>query len=118
MQAARVKSKSSAFTSATERVASGLQANEALTYATAEGRRKARSSTKLADAAQAGSQVKAQADKKCFYETLATTKLRDVARAQAETLKALRAEKLRWVQRSFPSFATVHRTGCMPGPQR
>ena len=103
--------KSKAFATATDRVASGLEANEALLFTTDEGLREARSKKELLDAAQASTKERARAQNKRFHATLATSKLRDVARAQIDTLRALHAEKMRWVQRSFPSFVTVHHSG-------
>lgn len=106
MQAAQAHNKCRAFMSVTDRVANGIEANEELLISTEEARHIMRGRQHLIDVATDRTASHKRRDSSRFTKVVANGRLRDIALAQKQEIEALKQEKARWVQRSFPSFET------------
>ena len=111
----RIRAKSAQFVRMTDKVASQIDCNEELTLATEEARRIMRERRHLSELAESRQSTQAARHKARFQETVTTTRLRDIAAAQASELLYLQAELDRWRKRSFPSFVIAGRA---PAPVR
>jgi hypothetical protein len=72
----------------------------------------------LSDALAERDAERIKAHRSRFHSIVTNGKLRDLALAQMKELKQLHAEKAKWVQRSFPSFATMSQHDAAAEPRK
>ena len=115
LQAAQVERQRRAFIAATDKVARGIEANEALSCATEEARNLMRGRKHLEEVAVERAVAQARANRLKFREIVTTQQLATLVRQQTQAILALRREKARWVRRSFPAFEAAPQPLQMPG---
>lgn len=106
MQAAHVQTKARAFAGMTDKVSSGLEANEVLLQCANKAQHTLTRHKSLLEAVNARQLQRQRSAKQQYKDTVTNKKLRDTATAQLQEIKQLHAEKMRWAERSFPAFGT------------
>ena len=104
MQAAHVQSKSKAFVGLTDKVATSMEANEALLHCANQGRQDLQGRRGLLEAINSRQLQRQTSAQQRFKDTVTNKRLREMAAAQLREIQSLHVEKLRWAERSFPAF--------------